>query len=556
MAVTGYWNEFIWPRLPPELADRIVNHMEPNEVATSFRCVSKATAARFSSPEHTTVRLSRPVPPHAFAARWLAPGATRELTLEQRRQLQRLVAASGVVANLEVVERATGCLLMNGVFKAAAAAGRLASCQWLWEQGYDIERCDLRALGVAAGRGHRHVCEWLLSLDIAWFSSGEAEAARSGLVGLMEWLREQRPTLHWHVLRSAEPPHAGVAEGVACGCGLATLQRLLPGLEPLCSHYMERVLSAAARSSTRDWTAKVEWLVAQGCPRSSAATEAVAGRPDAAERLAWLRDRGFPVGWGAVEAAAERGNLEVLRRLLAEVTVPSHGRNMVASGAAGGGRLAVLQLLHGAGWLLDAPCTAQAAAKAAAKAGQLHVLAWLVETRSVQLLAWLVETLGAEAVQLDSSMFRCAVQAGSVQLLAWLVETRGAEAVQLDSSVFTCAAQAGSVQMMAWLRERGCAWSESAYSAAAEGGCEAALEWLAERGCPMPADGDPYCKACVNGDLAVARCLRRLGVPWGPDGRVYRYASEWDAPEPMLRWLLEAGCPVDSDVHDELSSEE
>lgn len=65
-------------------------------------------------------------------------------------------------------------------------------------------------------------------------------------------------------------------------------------------------------------------------------------------------------------------------------------------------------------------------------------------------------------------------------------------------------------------------------------------------------NGKSYIEASCNGDLAVARCLRRLGVPWGPPGRVFlaiaRGLSTWTASWPMLRWLLQEGCPVEYKV--------
>ncbi|KXZ48457.1 hypothetical protein GPECTOR_27g627 [Gonium pectorale] len=443
-------------------------------MATSFRGVNKATAARFSGPEHTTIRLSRPVPPHAFAAHWLAPGATRGLTLKQRRQLLCLTAASGVVANLEVAERAAGCgPLTYEVFKASASA---------------------------AGGGHWHVCEWLLSLELTWSSSGEVEAARGGHVGLMEWLQERRPQLRIgqrHVLCQVR-----LIKEAAHGCDLATLQRLWLGSGQVRSQDKGRILSAAAGSPTPDWAAKVEWLEAQGCPTSSAAMAAATALPDveAAARLRWLRGRGYPVEWHAWQAAAYEGKMAALQHLLSEVHVDAEDQRRVAVYVAEGGHLAVLQALHLAGQAISPP----GSARAAAGGGHLHVL-------------------------------------------AWLVETFGAEAVRLDLELFHCAARSGSVELLAWLRERGCPWDAEAYNRAASSGCEAALEWLAERGCPMPAEGDPYPAVCANGDLAAARCLLRLGVPWGPMWSVYQQASTLGAPEPMLRWLLEAGCPVHDD---------
>ncbi|KXZ49369.1 hypothetical protein GPECTOR_22g963 [Gonium pectorale] len=104
-----------WSQLLPELADKVVGYLDPNEMPI-FRLVNKAAAAQFRGPDHTTFRLSQPVPPHAFAAHWLAPGATRGLPLGRRRQLLCLTAASGVVANLEVAVRAAGCLLTFEVY--------------------------------------------------------------------------------------------------------------------------------------------------------------------------------------------------------------------------------------------------------------------------------------------------------------------------------------------------------------------------------------------------------------------------------------------------------
>ncbi|KXZ51937.1 hypothetical protein GPECTOR_11g62 [Gonium pectorale] len=128
-----------------------------------------------------------------------------------------------------------------------------------------------------------------------------------------------------------------------------------------------------------------------------------------------------------------------------------------------------------------------------------------------------------------------------------MLEALGEEAVMFDEALLTDAAVSGSVELLAWLRERGCGWRAEAFDSAADSGCEAALEWLAEEGCPMPETGHPNtAAACTNGDLATARCLRRLGVPWGRSvGRPSAEAAARDAPLRMLRWLLEEGCPVD-----------
>ncbi|KXZ49073.1 hypothetical protein GPECTOR_23g158 [Gonium pectorale] len=263
------------------------------------------------------------------------------------------------------------------------------------------------------------------------------------------------------------------------------------------------ILSSAAGSPTSDWAAKVEWLEAQGALRSEDAAAKAVSLPDdggALARLTWLRGRGYPVDGDAVLAAARSGNTTVLQYLLAEVPADDAGPE-AAFHAAGGGHLASLQALHTAGWLLHQ--YSNESAILAARGGHLHVLAWLLE----------------------------------------------AQLSELNSVAFKAAAGSGSVEVLAWLRQRGCPWDSHAYSEAVKAGCEAALEWLVEQGCPMEDSGQPYIDAWRSGDLAMARCLRRLGVPWGPDGKVFFFAAATAqfaiSPLPLLRWMLEHGCPVD-----------
>ncbi|PNG99394.1 hypothetical protein TSOC_014830, partial [Tetrabaena socialis] len=59
---------------------------------------------------------------------------------------------------------------------------------------------------------------------------------------------------------------------------------------------------------------------------------------------------------------------------------------------------------------------------------------------------------------------------------------------------------------------------------------------------------DPYLKAADNCDIHTLACLRRLGCPWLPlnrKGGTFSYALRQDCRLPVLRWLLELGCPVD-----------
>ncbi|KXZ48450.1 hypothetical protein GPECTOR_27g620 [Gonium pectorale] len=318
----------------------------------------------------------------------------------------------------------------------------------------------------------------------------------------MEWLiRSRRMGVTAPAARGDDggPLLSAVAEG----CDLATLQQLWAtwvqekrpprGFEV--SPRLDLVVAAAAGSLTPDWAAKVEWLVEScGCPLTALATARAAAAGDAGTpaRLAWLRARGAPVDESAARAAAWAGDIATLSYLLVEGGAPRPDVT-AASGAARGGHLAVMVLLHEHGCDIHA----REAAETAARAGHLHVVAWLVQ------------------------------------------ELLGGDARRLGPNVVTAAAGSGSVELLAWLRARGCPWGVRTFAAAAEGGCEEALEWLVAQCCPM-GEGCfmSYVHAANYGDLATLRCLRRLGVPWGPPGEVFARAVRF-APLPVLLWLEE-----------------
>ncbi|PNH05489.1 Ankyrin repeat domain-containing protein [Tetrabaena socialis] len=485
----------------PELVQRFAVSLTSNEVACALRLVNKATAAQFSTPQHTTIRLSQPVPHHAFARRWGGPNATRTLAQQQRLELPRLTARSGSIANLEVLLAWDDLppILDPDVFRAAAAAGQLDVCVWLRQQG--CPWC-VGYLAAAAEGGHRAVCEWLLANgypEMEDQSKGTAAAARGGHVDLMDWL-----------LLRAGGAHVAVSDSLAAaaeGCDLRTLQRLYrthvdaPPVE-LPVLYTYSIISAAAGSPTADWQAKVEWLEARGYPLARMACEVAAAKPDALPRLQWLRQRGYPFDVFVAECAAGAGNVEALQYVLSQ---GGEVGELTTRRAVQGGHVAVMEVLH------------------------------------------------ARGVPMGEEVVMTAAAAGHLPAVAWLVERLGAGAA-LTAHVFAAAAQAGSMELLAWLREKGCPWDAMVFAAAAEGGSEEQLEWLAEQGCPMGDDGAPYAHAAANGELAILRCLRRLSCPWSPDGGTFTRAVglSWarntgQHAERGLCWLLDRGCPVDWD---------
>ena len=65
---------------------------------------------------------------------------------------------------------------------------------------------------------------------------------------------------------------------------------------------------------------------------------------------------------------------------------------------------------------------------------------------------------------------------------------------------------------------------------------------------PPQDNGQPYSAAAKNNDLATLRCLRRLGCPWGPHLEAVTRWVWMKCEFPVLRWLVEAGCPVNWDL--------
>ncbi|KXZ41360.1 hypothetical protein GPECTOR_522g508 [Gonium pectorale] len=504
----------------PSIIDRIARFLPRNEVSCSLRVIDKATATFLQTPEFTTVRLSEPVPHHAFAWRWGRPGAIRDMTRAQREKLLCLTAASGATANLALAARVAGCRPTPEVGYAAGEAGQPGSCALLAELGCDM---GLAGQGAAAG-GHLALCEELMSRRVfaedmyraAELSACGQHAAAAGHTRILDWVRKRnkrqcRPlgTVYaWLLIRA-----------IAKGCDLAALQRYHAkligpngaeeeGREAWLGNLQVGVVAAAAGSPTPDWRAKLEWLESHAFLPTCQAFAAAAKLPDALERLTWLAQRGYPRRPGderskenaPLVAAAAAGNKAAVL-YLAEGLPADEDFGDVWSAAAAKGHLPVLQALHAAGRLGHVRDTA----RAAARYGHLHVLRWLVE------------------------------------------EALGLDAVPLDEELFAAAAASGSVELMAWLRERGCPWDARAFTAGAASGCVAALEWLAERGCPMPDDESPIVDAVKAEDFVVLECLQRLGCPWGPTGHVFDVCFEVEDRDqvPMLSWLLAAGCPID-----------
>ncbi|GLC75143.1 hypothetical protein PLESTF_001598600 [Pleodorina starrii] len=510
----------------PGIVACIAHHLPANEVASTLRLVDKTTSQQFA--HHKTLRLSLPSPIHVFRERWGRPGAFRALSRKQRLQLLCLTAASDSVANLEVALVNAGHDLRCELLEAAAAAGQLDMCKMLRARG-----CLWGAsLSAAARGGHRHVCEWMLASGCLWGDSLFA-AAKAGHRHVCEWMLAsgcrldsyvvcsaarggQEDLMQWLLSKLQGRPNGGVCWPflmAAAEClSLAALQRLrqqiMAGrhgselqqqLEQLGEEYRGDILTAAASSTTPDWQAKVEWMEGLGYPRTARACESAvqAGNGDAAvARLLWLRGRGYPLEAAVANTAVRLGNLAALRFLVEQAGVRPTDYQFPVTVAARQGHLAVLQYLHASGLP--------------------------VNTHSV-------------AVE--------AARAGHLPLVVWAVEVLGFAPADGAASLLDCAAASGNLELMTWLHVRGWALGPSAIPNGAASGCEEALEWLVERGCRFPLDGGAYLGAARNGDLAMLRCLHRLGCPWGPPGELLADCIPRGVSVAVLQCLLDLGCP-------------
>ncbi|KXZ54206.1 hypothetical protein GPECTOR_5g3 [Gonium pectorale] len=213
-----------------------------------------------------------PVPSRAFAARWSASGATRELTLEQRRELLRLTAASGVVANMKVALDAVG--LVHGTYErwtmvgVAAAAGHPDMVLCLLELWFNMtsECSGPNPMYEAAEAGHQAVCQVLLDSGFEWEPAHVAAALKGGHPGLADWLLQRRREGPISPSDSLAPlcGCVEVLEAAVAGCDLSALQSLIQrcdGMEWLFTEaWKADMLWAAADSHTADWQTKVEFL--------------------------------------------------------------------------------------------------------------------------------------------------------------------------------------------------------------------------------------------------------------------------------------------------------
>ncbi|KAG2433554.1 hypothetical protein HYH02_012671 [Chlamydomonas schloesseri] len=486
------------------------------------------------------------------------------------------------------------------------------------------------ALQAAARAGHGEMCTALTSWVACEAAAGNTRAADLLASGMWHQARQMAPVAaaaggHPRLLAAllagvpltAQGPswQRALIRAVACGCDLATMQKVHAvvcaprrggppqprgdgragalagergpggGPHPAALLVVERqrqeqevkvrqahldALAAAARSSTPDWKAKVEWLLApaqmaavgSGAESSSGSgihglgslvvlIEGVYALPDAHERLSWLQARGFRVGrqelLEATRQCARELTLKTLRLLL-QSAAPLDQALLHESQrhAAAAGRLDLLHELMEAGacWPQASLAVIRQLLIVAAQEGHLEVVQWLLALAEDSLPASkLVGDVASAAGAGAGPSAISSINNDEVPPLPLV------QAGVLCSAVFCAAVESGSVPVLELLLGVGCPWDPpAAWEAAARVGCCDVLLFLKDNGCPLPTNDEPYLLAASNADQLTIHVLRELGCSWGARGdTLARSLQEFHRHMPLegMKALAAAGCPAD-----------
>ncbi len=407
-------------QLPAALQLHILSLLPPNDRALSGRLVSPDAAAGLSQDPTCTASLSQPLPPHAVP--WAVEAGrqhVRQLPFRHKLQLLSTAAASGSEVNLDVAL----ALLQPSVFPGKRAAWAAA-------------RADPSVAAVTAG--HPQLLTWMLRqhTDLVDRDAVLEEAARHrDLAGLQAT---------WEVLVS----------------------------ESIFNHWLDQwALDAAAGSATPDAVAKMEWALEVGANplclewrppedsdeeeghgpscRLQEGTAAAAARSGDLGRLRWLRERGCPMGQGALESALQHADLAVAQWLVDE-----------------------------AGVELPAPATGPEFS------GWHRLLEAAVQSSDgVAKLEWLRER-GGPALSRDSdrglrgSLVVKATAAGQVEVVQHLAALVGLDAARPEK-LADAAVASGSIPVAEWLRQAGVAFRDTACREAMRAGRVGMVRWLA-----------------------------------------------------------------------------
>ncbi len=389
-------------QLPTALQLHILSLLPPNDRALNGRLMSPDAHSAFCGPQHCTAYLFQPLLPHAVP--WaVAAGQQRARQLPFRHKLQLMctAAASGCAANLEVAL----ALLQPSIFREL-----LQQRDKMWVAGMRVPCPGCAAIKA----GHLEVLSWLLR----------------------------------HCPGLVDPQ--GVLRAAAQYGSLADLQAAWAVLQSA-SKLDARVFDSAARSSTADAVAKIEWVLDTGGASFLAWFDAACAAAESGDlgRLRWLRDRGCRM----INVVTLRHALEFADLAMADWLVDEAGCNLPRPGS------------DCREWF----CFLDAAAKGPDGASKLQ---WLQDR-------------GCPVQDMDSQLLvelaRAIVRSGHVGTLRHLQSARWLGSIRLQESLRRALAMdtPGSIEMARRLKESGITFAKEDYLLAASNDNVPMLRWLA-----------------------------------------------------------------------------
>ncbi len=491
--------------LPVSVQLHILSLLPPNERALSGRLVSRDAWNAFNEPQHSTASLSQPLPGHA--ATWALTALqqhARQLPCQYKAQLMDTAAASGCEVNLEVAWE-----LMQQI-------------KFPLFRRFDGEPQYRGSPGTAAVRaGHPHVLGWLirhcpeLLAPSNLLAVAAASCNRAGLQATWEALR--------------------------LGCGPRTCTR------PALDHW---VLDSAARSSTPDALARVQWVLTTGagsCLLSEGIAVSAACSGDLA-RLQWLQDQGCPVCSGRVlRSALGCADLAVAQWLVDEAgcSLPGTGAanhrrwgRLLTAAAGSADGVAKWRWLRerGAPALDSSPELLHLVVHAAVCAGQVEAVRYLLSTLGPEKVLWMhTDTVAREAIE-----------SGSIPLVDCLSQAR----CPLRPSAYEAAARSGSIAMIRWLKDVAGlsaagqqhlmlilvqAWPK--WKPAHDRGLLEAVQLVVHAGCQHWDAGAVVAAAARRGNLPLVQHLLQQQPAHRPDAKTLIAAVESGC-EGLLQWLV------------------
>ncbi|KAL6045268.1 Ankyrin repeat domain-containing protein [Balamuthia mandrillaris] len=384
-------------------------------------------------------------------------------------------------------------------------AGDVELLCWARAKGFPFEPVfDQSPCGAAAAEGHLDVLKWLRENDCPWYDThAVAQAAVSGGLQVLQWLQEAQGELF----------DSNSLSGV---CTVAATQGKLKIVQWAFENGGSLSHQVIDKAATGGHLELIKWARENGClwTPSAAANAAQMGH---LETLKWLHENGCPWNEKTCIKAARNGHLEILK------WARSQGCPWNANttwNAAFKGHLEVLAWAVGNGCPLDA----QHACDWAARAGQVAIVRWLLDTPGFTWLPNWVYNEDAEdiadgrgmrqedALELlklsrqvghpwTTDMFSFAALGGHLETIRWLWK----EGCPFDEDVCAMAAGSGELEALQWLHAHGCPWDEGVYKEALLKGKLAVVQWLVNAGCPMV----PLVLLQPEG-IAVRKYLRRL----------------------------------------------